>query len=134
MISLRMNIRMVGGMCGAVYKKAMRLPACSTEWDLMDDTTRKEYEEGRSDMGNKPPTYNLLALSNNDVAGNLTGLQVNLARLLIMIPIIGVLMTYLCSRMGNAAFAAVATVLFGTFIVLVVTRRTIIRMRWCQGL
>jgi len=134
MISLRMNIKMVGAMCGVVYKKAMRLPACSTEWDLMDDTTRKEYEEGRSDMGNKPPTYNLLALTNNDVAGNLTGLQVNLARLIIMIPIIGVLMTYLCNRMGNAAFAAVATVLLGTLVVLIVTRRTIIRMRWCQGL
>lgn len=134
MISLRMNIKMVGAMCGVVYKKAMRLPACSIEWDLMDDTTRKEYEEGRSDMGNKPPTYNLLALTNNDVAGNLTGLQVNLARLIIMIPIIGVLMCYLCHRMGNAAFAAVFTVLIGTFVVLLVTRRTIIRMRWCQGL
>lgn len=134
LLNQRLNVRLQGALGAAIYRKAQRLPATGAEYDLSDGVEEDKAPSTNASWGKNNKRYSLVQLINTDLGGWLMNMQMALAQLIVLIPILITLMFLLARKMGwasvHAGVAAMLTIAIMSFVI----RMQVIRLGWAQAL
>eukprot|EP00928_Gymnodinium_smaydae_P072459 TRINITY_DN5580_c0_g1_i1.p1 TRINITY_DN5580_c0_g1~~TRINITY_DN5580_c0_g1_i1.p1 ORF type:complete len:1479 (-),score=209.56 TRINITY_DN5580_c0_g1_i1:855-5291(-) len=136
LVNMRLNLRLQGALSAALYKKAQRLPAWKTTFDLQDKAMKEENDAAGATKIHKWVTeeYNFNMLVNNDIGSSLVDLQTNIAKIIALVPINIVLIVMLAQKIGWAVVSSVIIVGLCTALSYALVRQFVIRQRWAQAL
>lgn len=117
-VNLKLNIRLMGALSAAVFRKAQRLPVATGDRNLDGQSLTGEAKASteKHGFGGGSHHYSLVQLNATDIAA-LLGIQFAVAKVLALGPIVIILAVMLFMHLKMATFATVAAsiILFYTF-------------------